>query len=443
MGDRFSCVSGPAGCPARPGDREWDLTGRWLVPGLIDTHVHLRFDRDSQLPVREQRLRFALGITTTRDAGSPTTEILLAGKAGYADGRSAVPRLVVAASITPEHAREQGVTSSRALVRHWASLGVDAIKIRAPRSDNEWRDAIRAAREAGLPVFGHTGNGLGEVFSQAAIVEGISGISHLMWFSQEAQRRDDPGSSRDTIADPWVRGLFRWVAVDATQLDTIGALMRAKGTWLEPTLAVEYHAGRPLRPPGHLRFLDHPRGIRAHLRASVRWPQPVEGTPGPRYPEPWFFQARFVGDFIRRGGTVITGADHMRPGLGLHEEMRLVGEVAGSPMAGLVAATRDAAHALGRADLGTIEAGRLADAVVLAADPITTPGATLMGVHVIKGGIIHDVATLLEPFREEHRARVRAAWRGRLARAGLAAAGALVLAAILRALLARMRREAR
>lgn len=82
-GGRFTCISDAAGCPGLPGDRLVDLTGRWVSPGLIDTHVHLPYGRDTTRLARFQRLRFALGITTVRDAGSPYIEPLLRERATW------------------------------------------------------------------------------------------------------------------------------------------------------------------------------------------------------------------------------------------------------------------------------------------------------------------------------------------------------------------------
>ncbi|MEQ1693226.1 MAG: hypothetical protein ABMA00_18185, partial [Gemmatimonas sp.] len=175
---RISCVSGPGGCPAQPGDRVLDLSGQWISPGLIDTHVHLPLALVAHAGLeRSQRLRFALGITTVRDAGSRSTVELLAARAHAEDGSRPIPRLVVASQSTPEDVARLGADSTATVVSRLVAAGVDAIKIKEPFTSEDWRGQIRAARAAGLPAFGHTWGSVNEVFTREAIAEGISGIS--------------------------------------------------------------------------------------------------------------------------------------------------------------------------------------------------------------------------------------------------------------------------
>ncbi|MBK9550159.1 MAG: hypothetical protein IPO52_13905 [Gemmatimonadetes bacterium] len=152
----FACVSGPAGCPSRPGDHEIDLTGQWITPGLIDTHVHLPFA--SSLPglMRAQRLRFALGITTVRDAGSRSTNELLAARTLAEQAASPIPRSVVASRVEEADASRLQVAlrgpSGRAT---GSAFGVEAIKPKPPFDREIWR-ARRYVPHA-VPVFPRSG----------------------------------------------------------------------------------------------------------------------------------------------------------------------------------------------------------------------------------------------------------------------------------------------
>ena len=87
-----------------------------------------------------------------------------------------------------------------------------------------------------------------------------------------------------------------------------------------------------------------------------------------------------------------------------------------TPLESLQAATRNAAIALGRQDLGTVEVGKLADAVIYASDPLDPAGTTLNVRKVIKGGVIHEADPLLNEFRRRYRETVRDLWLNRALR---------------------------
>lgn len=424
-GGRFTCISDAAGCPNLPGDRLVDLTGRWVSPGLIDTHVHLPYGRDTTRLARFQRLRFALGITTVRDAGSPYIEPLLRERATSDAPTIPVPRLVVSARVLPEYAERYGVALGAPLVRHLAALGADAIKLKEPFDNEIWREEIQAARESGIPVWGHTAGGPPPtVFTREAITAGISGITHLMNIAPAAQRPGTLGTPPDSAADPWAWHKALWVRADQALLDSIIGEMVAQGVWFEPTMAAEYYWGPPLVAAGEPAFLGDPPGLRRLLGLGSD-PPPTR----PAYPDAWQRQVAFVAAFVQRGGTVVAGSDGIRPGVDLHEEIRLIGEAAGSPLEGLLAATRNAARALNRADLGTVEVGKLADLAIYATDPLGDAGATLQVTGVVKGGVLHEADSLTAEFRAEYDRREAEAWRKRGWRAlrWLAAGAALVL----------------
>jgi len=186
-------------------------------------------------------------------------------------------------------------------------------------------------------------------------------------------------------------------------------------------------------------FLAEPRGLREILTSRS-----VEPSTQPlAYPEVWRRQVEFVAAFARAGGMLVAGSDGIRPGVDLHEEVRLIGEAAGSPMVGLLAATRNAAIALNRPDLGTIEPGKRADLTLYSEDPLGAPGATLQVVAVMKDGVLHEGDSLKAEFVAEYDARVSAAWRGRAIRAAKALGGLLLLGAVVVVMRGRWRRTRR
>jgi imidazolonepropionase-like amidohydrolase len=102
-------------------------------------------------------------------------------------------------------------------------------------------------------------------------------------------------------------------------------------------------------------------------------------------------QMEFIGRARRAGIKITAGTDvimpYVVPGAGLHEELRLLVESGLTPMEALVAATGQAAELIGQQNiLGTVEKGKLADMVVLDADPIQDIRNTQKIAQVIKSG---------------------------------------------------------
>jgi imidazolonepropionase-like amidohydrolase len=111
-------------------------------------------------------------------------------------------------------------------------------------------------------------------------------------------------------------------------------------------------------------------------------------------------------EFIRRaheaGCLLSTGTDYVLlttlPGWSLWREMEIFAEVGLPPMEVLKAATWNGAYALGQADqLGAVEPGKLADFVVLDANPLESISNVRRVHRVVKGGVIYDREALLKP----------------------------------------------
>jgi imidazolonepropionase-like amidohydrolase len=132
-----------------------------------------------------------------------------------------------------------------------------------------------------------------------------------------------------------------------------------------------------------------------------------KGPAPPRYPADIQVRVREKDlEFIRRahdaGCLLGTGTDYVLltvlPGWSLWREIEIFAEAGLPPMEILKAATWDAAYALGRTDqLGGVEPGKLADFVVLVANPLESISNARSVHRVVKGGVIYDWEALLEP----------------------------------------------
>jgi cytosine/adenosine deaminase-related metal-dependent hydrolase len=107
----------------------------------------------------------------------------------------------------------------------------------------------------------------------------------------------------------------------------------------------------------------------------------------------------------------------MLPGPGLLDEITLLTGCGLSAMAALQAATQRAAAALKLPETGTLEPGKIADLVIVGADPLSNPEHLKRTWRVMKGGYVHDPAALLAPTIESYQAELRKAWVARIAAA--------------------------
>ena len=386
--DRRITAVGPS--PSLPATAdEIDATGRYLIPGLVDMHVHIQTPDVERLP-----LFLAAGVTTVLDLGGQVPDLLHYRRL-LAKGQRPGPRLLFTGPLL----EEAGVFPGFARISHQmtrpvedevaalADAGVDAIKLYITVRAETARRAVRAAHARGLRVFMHQQATWGADAADA----GVDCLEHLMVFGDLAPDRDRPDAGRMT---PFEYGgwLWRWfhdVDVDGPRVrDLIGRLVAA-GTALDPTLVL--FAARPaaMGDDGGDSSVDDPERSAAMVylapetAADVRnrWLERrqvgVAASEGARARTrvAWSKMLHLVGMFHEAGGVVLTGTDcpnvAIVPGFSLHREMELLTRTGMSAREVLMAATWRAAERLDRADeFGTIEPGRSADLLILTADPL-------------------------------------------------------------------------
>ena len=302
-----------------------DATGGYLVPGLIDCHIHLAGPHT-------QELLAAAGVTTALDMSSPAALVkAMRGRTGVTDIRAA---MMATTSPTSGHAerlskipaaREALVASAAdadAAVALRAEQGADYIKIviDLPGFDEETVAAlVTAAHERGLRTVAHASRANAVDMAEAA---GVDIFTHVPL--------DRP--------------------VDAAQAERLAAT----GTIVVPTLTMM-------------------KGIVERVA--------VTGSPGPRY-DP----ARESVSALRAAGVpVLVGTDaNETPGApasppagqSLHDELALLVEAGLTSVEALRAATSLPARYFALPDRGTIATGMRADLVLLDADPIADINAT-------------------------------------------------------------------
>ena len=385
-GDRILCAGAAGECTIPARSRVIEAEGQYLIPGLIDSHVHLLFltrgsaGEELGLDLRDL---LAQGVTTVRDMGTDPTGLLtrvrglqatprvhamqlVAGRRfffngyhGVATARGTIYRQPPAIAMQQLGWRPMQFDPGDdpdAIVAEARKAGAMGLKLYAQLDSGSVRSLTEAAHRAGMPVWGHAWVQPASVMEQ--VMAGQNGVVHAAGLAGELFSVED----RDTLVrDGDLQAATATVGTVGAALDprVLAALdsMARRGTILEPTLdAVRHSVASYDAKLRHIPSLQE-----EYVRSASR------------------FGMEVARQAVRRGVRISAGSDHVAYGSAsdratLFGEMRLLVDSIGlSPTAALLAATRDAARAIGGQpgrQIGTIQKGRYADLVLLAKNPL-------------------------------------------------------------------------
>lgn len=438
--DRIVCAGAAAACPIPPGASVIAAPDKWVIPGLIDSHVHL-YREDPETTRRAQLVRFAFGITTVRDAGtSDSLDESLARRSATNLASAPEPRLLVSGLLSERQRKRYGAATTEALVARLAALGVDAIKVKPEGSQfspEEWRAVVDAAHAAHLPIWGHTWNASTSELAEA-IDAGIDGVTHAETFLL-ADHVAGPGTAPPGSIEAWVQTKDEWLSVDPARIDALVRSVVSRHIWFEPTLVTEKEFTLPYPLAEDIRYLGP-------VPTLWQWVRPLIPAGDSslvavrkrraRITRDYEYDCRLVRSFHDAGGMMIAGTDEETPGRALSDEIEQLHACGLSTVEALQAATSAAARALHTPDRGVIGPGLLADLVILNGEPDGSAVALRRVWRVMKGGQVHDPAVLLAPLVDRYTHDWRRAW-------SLRALVASACAAAMLGLLWRLRRSRR
>lgn len=342
QGDKITAVGKSGETDIPDGAQIIDLKGLTLLPGLIDAHYH---DEDSDTLTT---LYLRNGVTSVRDPG----EWIESYESLRASGKT-LPRLFLAGphldAYPPAYPRDSYIVNdpeeARIAVERLAAQGATVVKVYYGMSVGMIRAICDEAQEYGLPVTAH----LEITNAKDAIDAGLDGIEHITSFGTcLLPMREVEKYKQEIIADKNARRRGRyevWNSFDLDnniQSDSLIAFLARKKTFVSSTLAV------------FERRADRGDSVEVNGFANM---------------------LKFVGRANAGGVRMVVGSHSYVPyatlGFAFHREMELLREAGLTNMQVIVAATMENARFFRVSErLGSVEAGKLADLVVVGGDPL-------------------------------------------------------------------------
>ena len=361
-GSRIACIGT---CSTAGVDQVIDVSGKTIIPGLIDMHSHHYREWQGMRPKHdfEQAAYLAYGVTTTQDVSMwsqnmfPTAELIevgeMIGPRGFSTGDNVT---------SGDAARANKISNPEAAlneIKKMASWGAVSIKqyAQARRDQRQWM--AQAARQVGVNLTSEGGHFLEDV---GFTMDGQTGWEHA--FGEVPMYSDGArffGQANATFSPTLVSagsGSFvHWVAESDVWKDP------KQRRWMPWRALVPRTRVRTLRPATDYRF-------------------PIV--------------AQAMADIIAEGGGGALGSHGEQHALAVHWELWMAATAFGN-MGALELASLHGARFLGaEKDLGSLEVGKLADLIVLNTNPLENIRNTADAKYVMKGGKLYDAMSLDE-----------------------------------------------
>ena len=367
--ERIAAVGPAAQTPAPPDAERIDATGRTVVPGLIDVHVHDPSPANMALYVKN-------GVTAIRFLGGRQRD-LLALRDRIERGETVGPRVFsvgpgvdATPHAWPGSAAADSPIEARRLVRRLVrEEKVDAILATHSITRPILAAIVETAHEEGVPVTGQ----IWSADARDAAAVGIDGLDNTSRIPESVKHTEENLFSHRSVSQRIATLARLWNDADAGALEEIADALAEKAVFIAPEL-VSFEAWAGLSwdaVQGDADFPDDPgdagrQGYERHNAYIAKDWSREDRADQERAIERY---AAFCVDYVSRGGPLVAGTDLSFGGILLHRELTLFTKAGLTALQAIRTATRQAASALARSDLGLISLGALADLVIVDGDP--------------------------------------------------------------------------
>ena len=397
-GDRIAEISRNS-MDSRAATNRIDGTGKYLIPGLMDLHIHLtgsvevtpeglKINNDQAKGIRALHSYIYSGVTTVFDAGN-VPDYILKLRDEERSGKLTSPRIFATGAIVTYPGSHGGGEFST-LVDSWpdAIPALDAHIERQPDILKMTYEERGWGARPMIPILPL------DLMQRIVSYYNDRGIRTTVHTSSEYRARQAIFAGVDTLAHPIIQGPVT---------DDFVRLMGAKKIPMVSTLTIGEN---------YSRLAEHPEYLDEPLYQATMTPQEIEILKTEKRKEyqerkwTWWMKimTTVAQENVRKindgGGVLVAGTDQTT-GPALHRELELLADAGISPTDIIRIATLNGAIFLGKEkDLGSIEEGKIADMVVLAADPTADINNAKQIVQVIKGGQLIDRSKLNLPIND-------------------------------------------
>src|ERR1700733_9318565 len=360
-----------------------DVRGKTVLPGLWDMHAH--FEQVEWGPIY-----LAAGATTVRDVGNEF-EFITAVRDAVANGRGLGPRLLLAGVVDGTGPLALGIArvdtpeQAKMWTDKYHDAGFQQMKIYSSVKLEELKDVATEAHHLGMTVTGHIPEGLN---AYQAVESGQDQINHIGYIADIMLPVLPDNATRLDRAK--AQGEIDMKSPESQK--AIAFLVQHKIV-VDPTLALmEFFTANTSRPPVSIE-----PGVAkiapelAAILGDAPPPSPNAGLQEKVFQK----EVQIVGALHRAGVPIVAGTNQTVPGYSLYREIELYAQAGFTPMEAIQAATIVPARVMGAdQEVGTVEAGKRADVIILDGNPLESIHNIRKVEFVIANGTMYNCAEL-------------------------------------------------